>query len=850
MLAGLLLSITPIGAEEIAPVTAGDACRQVEIVFLVDQSGSMGGLAAGSTVHPRPNDPLGLRFHGPIFAMRWLGNDFLVSRGIPGRPRVTFHMAVVNFGDSPEVALDWTTLAPKDAASWKRLAASLEQKLAPGPLATSNLGQTNFLEAFRQVADLFAQRGPQQDGCPRRAVVVLTDGEPSVDEDGFTIGGHMRSVEDLINRRLPPPGYRIYITGINDPDQPGSWNRMVSYWEAISQDDPNLAVRRTQLVVSPDQIGDRLNQILFELRGVPRPPRPPIGRPFVVQPYLQEICFIFFKRDPANEHLIVRDEFGLFDTSRTDVEIEIIGYEEPIETLCVKLPLPGRWVLETTAERADVLINKFEIPTAGTLKSPTGTTALQYLRTTVEFQLVDSQGQPLPEYPDPRYQIQITATVSAAGRMWPISVRREPQQTFIADFVPVEAGKHTLTVRGVSQDIEGKVVEVIAGEIGDFLVSPVTLEQLSGPDGIPGGCGPQQGLPLSIAYGFRGPDGQSVVTDVPIRWDVSATANGQTWLLPMQGPSATGVYSTTFTPEVSGLHELHVTATLIEPIGGVERQILNTGFSLNVAPTELVTLRLTRPQSGQRVGRSLRFQWTPPFIRLEQEPLDVEADLVHVDDGSPADLAKISNANPDRLLKLEVREAVTGQPISNVPVLRPTGNPGQFRARIEGLALGKYVLSVRPASDITLHCGFGWADDSQVVVELELIQDPQLWRLAGVLAIVLGAFIAFVSYRWHLTRYPCHGWLVILDASGRRVAGGLYGLSGRHYHVRSDVPPEVGIRKLIVSCRKEWKDEHHIHVRMIPYDGPVVEFEMTPGKRNIINNYSLLYVRDQQDIPR
>ena len=846
-LMGGMLLWSPAGA---APLTQSSSpqCQQIEIVFLVDQSGSMGGDRAGSTDHPVPNDPLSLRFYGPVFSMRWLGNEYLVSRGIPGRPQVTFNVAVVNFGDSPLVALDWTALTPKDRTSWKDMEKALEQKLAPGPLATSNLGNTNFYEAFRQVADLFDQRGPQQAGCPRRVVVLLTDGEPWTSADGFTVDGHMRSVSDLVKTRMSPPDYRFFVTGINDPARPGAWTHMAPLWESLAQDKANLTPRQVELTTNPDQIAERLNRILLDLEqeGTPPPPPPPYGKPFAVPCYQQEVDVVFFKRN-QNEHLSVRDEIGPVVPSRTDEEVELIGYDEPIETLRIRHPLPGKWVLETTANRADAMINFFKIPTAADFRPPGGgVVPLQYTHTKVEFQLVDSDQKPLPEYTDPTCQIQITATISSGGRQWPISLRRGSQHTFTADFVPVEVGKHSVTVQGMAYDKDGKLSDVINGTIGDFVVARSTMKLLAAPDSPANGCpGPQQALALSVSYGLRGPDDQIVLTDIPIRWDGSLSAPDYTDSFALKGPGASGVYSATLAPKSKGPHQMHLAAMLLEPIGGKEQKILDTGFSFDVAPTEPLTATLVSPQPGASasVGRSLHLQWMPPFIRLEPESLPVEVSFSRVSDGKAADPTAVTSAAAEQLLLLEVRNATNGQPVSGMPMLRPTGKPGQFRTELTGLDTGKFILTVRPNPAVALQCGFAWAISEPLNAEIDRISDPRLKIIYVVLGLI-AAVVLFLLGRWFAsTRHACSGWLVILDAQGERIAGGMLQIEGRNHRVFRNMPQEVGARRIEVKSRKGWEKEHRIEVQLWPLDGPPWDpFEMTPGKQPITNSYVLRYV--------
>ena len=47
-----------------------DDCYSLDVIFIVDQSGSMSGDAGAA-----PNDPIGSRFEAPRYAMDWLANN-------------------------------------------------------------------------------------------------------------------------------------------------------------------------------------------------------------------------------------------------------------------------------------------------------------------------------------------------------------------------------------------------------------------------------------------------------------------------------------------------------------------------------------------------------------------------------------------------------------------------------------------------------------------------------------------------------------------------------------------------------------------------------------------------------
>jgi hypothetical protein len=814
-------SIADAAAFSLLAQPAGSTpCLKAELVFLVDQSGSMGGLAAGSA-SAQMNDPRGIRFFGPLFAMRWLGNRYLASRNIPNQQPVAFSMAVVNFGSKAEVGLDWTTLTPTGSTGWQATKDELERKLAPGRLATSNLGATNHLSAFEKAVELFSQRGPIQTGCPRRTVILLTDGEPNVDVPGFTVEGHLTSIQDLVRQKMPPPDYQIFITGINDPTAPGSWSGVEQKWKEISGDMPGQANPHTQLVSQPDEISARFSNLFYELsttEAVPPPPPPD----FIMPPYQQEVNFVLFKRgDPNNEHLEVSDDIGPITPDRKDMEVEIEGANEPIETIRIRRPVPGYWHYRITGTSNDLRINYFGIPAGAELKAPVGNSAQQYARTQIVFQLVGGDSKPLPEYTDPRYTIQLTATVQSGVRSVPVTMRRTSQQTFTADFVPTEAGEHRLAVLGITKDIANNQVDVVNGEVGSFIVSPVQLKRIGDIGGNTNACGAlQQGEPVNLAYAMQRADGTNVVASIPVRWHVTAQAAGQQWDVPMLGPDANGVYSGTFASSVSGPHEMVIEASVLQPATGQEQQALSERATFDTVPTQLLAFDLVQPTAGTTtfLGRKLGLQWLPPFFTAESPPLAVDAKLVAAGNGnttSPASGTEMDattvTTNPASLLGVTVKEVLTGKEVGQVNGLRWTGEGGEYSASVTGLAPGRYQLSIQPASGPTLRCGFAWtaAGPASRLREFEVVEDPLLnyvWIPYAILLLVVAVLlVGFLIGRI----YAPQGSLLILQTNGEPLLGGSYPLGSRLFnrkHVIKDkaIPAVAGVSRIEAWTKRDW----------------------------------------------
>jgi hypothetical protein len=466
--------------------------------------------------------------------------------------------------------------------------------------------------------------------------------------------------------------------------------------------------------------------------------------------------------------------------------------------------------------------------------------------------LIDQSGNALPEYADPRYDIVLTATIQSGNSVWSIRPNKQPDQTFTASFIPLEPGQHTLNVRGQTRDANNNTVNVIDGDIGNFLVEPVTLDLIQN-TGNGGRCPDiQENESVSLSYAFRDQNNNKVTIDLPLKWDVTLeTEDGQLTDLTMQGPDVTGVYSTTFTPTDPGSYEAHMNARLVEPVTGNEREIEDRTVRFDVVPTDLVQVNLIEPSTSNRLGQQVQFQWQPWFVRLDPRPLPIEVELINQTTDTPVTLANVTSVPPEDLLEVEVRNKDTGNPVQITNPLQPTGDAGHLRMLVAGVDLNTYNIHVIPDNNADLKCGWAWAT-VPASTDVTLVQDPLLYVLWAILA-GLCAMLLFTGYRfWSITRHPMKGWLVILDDQGKRV-GATFPLAGRNRHVfRSGIRPDVGVKSLEVFNESGWEKDNRIQVR---YKVPRSKVLIKPGqimpnqKIELENGYSLKYFTDYGEIP-
>lgn len=815
----LLLGLMPARAvhAESEPI-----CGDLEVVFIIDQSGSM----SGSPIdHPIPNDPNGLRFFAPLHVVRWMGSDYVNANSVrlPSRPVKVYHVAVVDFGDRADVRLPWTTIAPANKEDQEALESALTLKLAP---FEGNLGNTNVLAGFEAARDLFAQRSTVRDNCPRRAVFLITDGMPYVkpaEEGGyFSIVQHMAAVKTLVQGELADMGVQTWVTAINDSTD-NYWPRMEPYWKDILSIFPEGEEPLAWKVNTEDETSERTSRLMNELADrvyeVVQ-----IGTR-CVPPYLQEIMLTFYKRN-LSEHLDVSDAIGPLTPSRSDVQVEVSGYDEPIETLRVQQPLPGQWEINTTAPRADVLIQLDKLPANGLLFEPVGRDAIQYVQDTVKLRIADAQGNPLPEYTDPIFGLAVVGEMRFGSGVSTLSFADAGQRQFLASIIPTEAGPHQVTVTARSSTPRQEAPEP-AGSLcqwnqtavldnivaGEFDVAPVRMNTAQSGGTIISeteGCPVQVGDQAMLGYQMARIDtGQPVTISLPVEWETRQQTPSTGRKLSVVGPdAATGIYSTTAILDEPGEHQIVALASVRLPDGSL-RELLRDTQTIDVAPVQPVQAQLAvlRPANAPWWWRLLeRLGLTPadpqtvigrdPFWHLQ--PTEIEV-LVTLDGHSPADPAAALNVASDQRpvqLVLANADGTAPQAID----LIATNAPGRYHATLPLLPLGPYELRLEPVSGLTAACGFTLP--GVVQTRLERVENPLIYAEFLIFAaILLGIILALL--RWHCSRRnPCKGYLTLVDKDGKVIGNWYKDLSGRnHWRLKGDQSPPVQCRIRILEVR-------------------------------------------------
>lgn len=580
----------------------------VDVLLLIDQSGSMGGQAAGSKAHPEANDKLGLRFEGPQDLVALIAEDRLQA------PTPTLHrVALVAFGDRATVRLPWTDLVP---GSWEELQAQKaslnapEGGLAEGPFTNTNLGNTNFQLAFDQAAKMFDQLPGGETGR-MRTIIVVTDGQPCIPPPDTptpgpatptaTPGGysspclsaarHMQDLQASVSRMFPANQYRIFVVALND-SRDSYWPNMEKYWLAITG-----SPERAQKVTSNDDLAILLRKYWREMNptvGIVEPIRP---GPVVVPPYLDTITFTLFKSRPE-ENLEVRDGANVLLTKDAP-NVDISG--ENILKVTVLRPLPGLWRVSTTGSQDNIDIEMRAVVAKGNLNSPSGS-QVQFVPASIEWQLLDSRGQPLPEYTDARYRLEPSVQIKADGEVTPVTLQYKGNSTYEAIFTPVKAALHTITMEAVAHDLNNTPITVYSGEVATFAVGQVNLQPVNLAPSY------SQFVPITLTYELRDPAGQpvGVKSSVTVTATVQSVTGGASWPVPMLA-IADGRFQGEYVPLEAGPQNIKVAASITEPNGSVRPLAEGAGGSFTVTPL-MVTPKSPAGTQAQHIPMTIAYQ--------------------------------------------------------------------------------------------------------------------------------------------------------------------------------------------------------------------------------------------------
>jgi len=527
----------------------------LDLVVLVDQSGSMRGYTDESGLAHPPNDEPGLRFSGVQTLIKLLAND---KWAIFGNQDVDFAISVVYFGSTVEVPLPATIIDVKTEAQAEQLAEELSRQVSQEKFGERDLGDTHVALALREAKNQFDRMAEIHPGQKRlKALILFTDGLPHVNEPGFSVYDYFnKEIIPFFRGNFPYPEYYFAVVALNDSTQ-AYWTRVGYLWKDLSRG-------KAELVNDNTQCGAYLQGHLWALMTTLEPGLkdnyieiPQTEDTVAVDPYVRRMIIVIHKPSP--------DARVEVDVPCRDKRVD--GERQYIETITLYEPTPGIWPLKRPVTALPPKVFVEYVRAYSTSPNPAGMVPA-YFATPIECQVFGEGGKPVDGYPDPKYALTVTARVESGSDVWDLPLKQVEAGKYTAMFLPPREGKYAVYLTGRSHGPKGNEITVFDRELepaGKFvvasvspaLVAPGTTYTLLVPAKIRISLVDAGGAIVRAPSGSQAPDMEAKI--------VGPAGSSKTASLAMQ---ADGTYLLEFTPASEGLYWISITARGSDPTTG------------------------------------------------------------------------------------------------------------------------------------------------------------------------------------------------------------------------------------------------------------------------------------------
>lgn len=452
----------------------------VDVVFLVDQSGSMG----GSREHPEPNDPNGLRFSGlQQMVERLAGYRLNYFHDSP----VQFQIAVVYFGSRTRIIVPPTIIDPDTSDEWQPLSDRLESQLAVAAFP-GHLGDTDHLSALQEAKRVLQEmQQTWQGGRHLQAILMLTDGESylSCPETNEGAPDHCQDGEfqsDVYRDKLAAyfqsgelayPRYRFFVGAINDRSRE-YWSSVRTNWEDWTHNNAKLVDTDTmwaffegilaELTVNEPGLADK-KTTRGEVVEIPE-----TQDRIPVPPYLQEITFIIHKPKPDVRVKLYQDGQLLEGLATTTIK----GKTQYIESITILNPEPGYITIERPVSTGILRIFMIQI-VANAACDPLSSVP-QYIPVRLQCTL-SGRGGTLPPYTDPHFRLTVEAEIQGDGASQHLALTPQGESKYTAYYLPTQPGKYAFSIVASTQKPDGEPFELFRKPpegMASFTVEPTT----------------------------------------------------------------------------------------------------------------------------------------------------------------------------------------------------------------------------------------------------------------------------------------------------------------------------------------------------------------------------------------
>ncbi len=712
----------------------------IDVIFLVDQSGSMGGPTYGGD--QVTNDPQGLRFQSMQYAMQWLG-DFAHFAA----PQSTLRISVIGFGDPQHsIVVDWTELSPANftTAQWQTQKNDLDLLLSAKHFGFRSFGFTQVEDAFRYARERFDNLPPlPSDQRNIRAIVVITDGAPCAQSDCSIVANHrqLTNIRDFANQVFPSPDYQFFLILI-ETEGDVIWKEYGNDWEAVLRERNNPS--HVHRVAKANDTALEVLHLLKDLRDtishtantfpVCQTLAPDGTCTINVPPYVRLMrinAFVTQPRTAKNALLTVTRADGS-TAAATDKDVFTTDSTPNIETWAFIKPAIGTWKVQI----ADPFKNSTSIEVDLTyfqhqLVMPTGVQSYYQWQSVpiAPFLYFPTDTGTEAVNVDKNFPIDVTATVTGPNVKLTLKLgenkdKRVPDAQFGASFTPVLDGDYTVELVGQVPGVTNPdpqasgpftPLDTRTALNRDLIkVKPAAVAVEMDPDLIARGGSWTETDPAAVCVIIQDPTSRQRVsnidtlrTEVVLKGPDGSEQNAA--LTPQPDMAQRCSFEGSIAPQATGKVEVFVRGYLPKPDGTPgEVEVFNqtkSAYTLDVKPLKLIKLGIERPVEIDPTSfilsdAPLWFPYQPMIVSVTaRDANDVPVDIGTLT-GPPA------SPNPEPL-SVSVLDA-GGRDITGSNKLRQI-NASTYELRTYDYVFGTYTISVSGKPLNLRQCGCAYA---------------------------------------------------------------------------------------------------------------------------------------------
>lgn len=431
---GALLFLTSWAAE----ATAVDSFTGIDLVVLIDQSGSMWG---HPEYHPARNDEHQHRI-GEVRDIVYRLSENVEETGFVHR------VSVIDFDDNASVALSVHELSFDPAEPG--LALRRSKAAVPGAIRGREGVNTNTPEAMRLAISEVDKMGRLAPATGRRRIVfIVTDGRPNIPgvRQAALLGRIQAQAQELADR-----GVELWVVALNDADN--YWNEGDgSFWESLTG--PGRARLAEGSATGVPRVFQEIVDSWLEVESQFIP-----GDQYFCPPYLRRIVFKVVPGKPASPITVIDADGKVVSPSTLADDRIATGARYVIDD-----PKPGVYRIDKDPRRYyGIFVEEYANRVSRALP---GAEVDLSAETRVVFKVVRRGDAPLELLPEWPIDAQIGVTPpSGASEM--LSAPFEDHGAFAATWRPQAAGNYRVRLHGFVRLPDGSRRDVFAGSAHSY----------------------------------------------------------------------------------------------------------------------------------------------------------------------------------------------------------------------------------------------------------------------------------------------------------------------------------------------------------------------------------------------